>query len=133
VKTGSAANALSGENPWSDIYRVVINRTGLAQVFANFAGAGVCYSYFAFFDSSAPVSLLSTGLLITIAMFAGLVGVGFFLNRRWEKGLIRYVRSRIDGGSVSQALENKARLMLVMNPEEVIQSLFHQPIYRGSA
>ncbi len=116
MKTGSAANALSGENLWSEIYRVVIGRTGLAQVFANFAGTGVCYSYFAFFDSSAPVSLISTGLLITIAMFAGLVGFGFFLNRRWEKGLIRYVRSRIDGHSVSQAFEKEARRKVLNLP-----------------
>ena len=89
------------ENPWSEIHRVISVKTGTVQIFANFAGAGVCYSYFAFFDSSAPVSLISIGLLITILMTGGLIALGYVLNRRWEKGLSRYVRSRMAGHDVS--------------------------------
>lgn len=164
MKTGLSANAASCESPWAEIHRILNVKTGLARIFANFAGAAVCYSYFTFFDSSAPVSLITRGFLITIAMFAGLVVFGYILSRRWEKGLIQYVDAKIAGGSISETLEkearrkilnlplmklrtrmfiafmlagivplilmailsyNKARLILVMNPEEVIQSLFH--------
>ena len=116
MKPGSPANAASLENPWTEVHRIVSVKTGITQILANFAGAGVCYSYFAFFDSSSPVSLISVGLLISIFMTGGLIVVGFILNRRWEKGLSKYVRSRMDERSVSRGLEEEARRKILNLP-----------------
>ena len=107
---------MSQKSTWAEIYRIISIKIGLVQVFANFAGAGVCYSYFAFFDSSAPVSLITIGLLITIVMTAGLVVIGYILNRRWEKGLSEYVRLKMAGRSVSQKLEEEARRKILNLP-----------------
>ena len=116
MKTESATNAVSMEGPWDEIYRSVNVKTSWTQVFANLVGAGVCYSYFAFFDSSAPVSLITTGLLITVLMTAGLVVFGSILNSRWEKGLREYVRSKMAGLDVTQNLEEEARRKILNLP-----------------
>ena len=116
MKRESAANAVPAENPWVGIFRIVSVKTSVAQVFSNFAGAGVCYSYFAFFDASAPVSLISVGLLVTVLMTAGLMVLGIVLNLRWEKGLSRYVRSKMAGHDVSVALEKEARRKILNLP-----------------
>ena len=104
------------KSTWAEIHRIISVKTGLVQVFANFAGAGVCYSYFVLFDSSAPVSLITIGLLITVLMTAALIVIGFILNRRWEKGLGEYVRSKMAGRDVSQALEKEARRKILNLP-----------------
>jgi adenylate cyclase len=104
------------KSTWAEIHRILSVKTGRAQIFANFTGAGVCYSYFAFFDSSAPVSLITVGLLITVLMTAGLIVVGLILNRRWQKGLIEYVRLKMAGRDVSQALEKEARRKILNLP-----------------
>jgi len=101
---------------WAEIHRIISVKTGRAQIFANFIGAGVCYSYFALFDSSAPISLISIGLLITIVMTAGLIVIGFILNRRWQKGLSEYVRLKMAARDVSQALEQEARRKILNFP-----------------
>ncbi|MCF8127104.1 MAG: adenylate/guanylate cyclase domain-containing protein [Deltaproteobacteria bacterium] len=116
MKTGLAANAVSREHPWTEIHRIINVKTGRAQIFASFAGAGVCYSYFALFDSSAPVSLITRGFLITVAMFAGLVAFGYMLNRRWERGLIQFVDAKIVGSSISETLEIEARRKILNLP-----------------
>ncbi len=116
MKAELASKAVPTEDPWAEVHRIVSLKTSLTQVFANFVGAGVCYSYFAFFDASAPVSLMSTGLVITIVMTAGLMVLGVILNMRWEKGLSLYVRSKMAGGDVSQALEKEARRKILNLP-----------------
>jgi adenylate cyclase len=107
---------MSPKSTWSEIHRIISIKTGLVQIFANFTGAGVCYSYFALFDSSAPVSLITIGLLITVLMTAGLIVIGYILNRRWEKGLSEYVRLKMAGRSVSQKLEKEARRKILNLP-----------------
>ena len=104
------------KSTWTGIHRIITVKIGLVQVLANFAGAGVCYSYFALFDSSAPVTLITIGLLITILMTAGLIVVGFILNRRWEKGLSEYVRSKMADRDVSKELEKEARRKILNLP-----------------
>ena len=104
------------KSTWAEFHRIISVKTGLVQVFANFIGAGVCYSYFALFDSSAPISLISIGLLITIVMTAGLIVIGFILNRRWQRGLSEYVRLKMAGRDVSQALEKEARRKILNFP-----------------
>lgn len=101
---------------WAEIHRVISVKTGRAQIFANFTGAGVCYSYFALFDSSAPISLITVGLLITVLMTAGLIVVGLILNLRWQKGLSEYVRLKMAGRDVSQELEKEARRKILNLP-----------------
>ncbi len=59
---------------------------------------------------------MSTGLVITIVMTAGLMVLGVILNMRWEKGLSLYVRSKMAGRDVSQALENEARRKILNLP-----------------
>ncbi len=116
MKEASAENATIKESPWAQIYRTVSFGTGAVQVLANFAGAGVCYSYFAFFDSSSPVSLITIGLLITIVMTLGLMVLGVFLNMRWQKGLSLYVRSKMACQGVSEELEKEARRKVLNLP-----------------
>jgi adenylate cyclase len=104
------------KSTWAEIHRIISVKTGRAQIFANFTGTGVCYSYFAFFDSSAPVSLITVGLLITVLMFAGLIVIGLILNLKWQKGLSEYVRLKMAGCDVSQELEKEARRKILNLP-----------------
>jgi len=89
---------------------------GLAQIVANFAGAGICFSYFAIFESSSPVSSITSGFVTTVIMFAILVVIGFYLNRKWERGLSQYVSARMAGQSVSVQLEAEAQRKILNMP-----------------
>jgi hypothetical protein len=71
---------------------------------------------FCLFDASAPVSLITIGLLITVLMTAGLMVLGIILNLRWEKGLSRYVRSKMAGAMFQEALEKEARRKILNLP-----------------
>ena len=116
MKPESPADAVSFEASWTEIRRIISVTTGVVQIFANFAGACVCYSYFAFFDSPSPVTLMTRGFLITMVMFAGLVAFGYRLNRKWEKGLSQYVEAKIAGRGTTETLEKEARRKILNLP-----------------
>ncbi|OQY43172.1 MAG: hypothetical protein B6240_13085 [Desulfobacteraceae bacterium 4572_87] len=107
---------MSPKSTWAEIHRIIRVKIGLVQTFANFTGAGVCYSYFSFFDSSGNVSLISIGSLIVVLMTAGLMALGVLLNIRWQKGLREYIRSIMAGRDVSESLEKEARRKILNLP-----------------
>ncbi len=116
MKEISTNHGTNGTAPWRAAHRTVTLHVGLAQTFANLAGAGVCFSYFALFESTGPATLITSGLVTTVIMFAGLVVIGYVLNRKWEQSLSEYILKKMRGQSVSSPLEAEARRKILNLP-----------------
>ncbi|EFK08879.1 conserved domain protein [delta proteobacterium NaphS2] len=54
--------------------------------------------------------------MTTVIMFAGLVAIGYILNRKWEQSLSQYILKKMRGQQVSSRLEAEARRKILNMP-----------------
>ena len=94
---------------WRSVQRLIDRGTGLVQVAANFVGAGICTSYFMFFDAMHPSERIGQTFKVTIVMFIGLVLIGTAIQIRRERPLKRFVKLKTEGRPVPPELTREAQ------------------------
>ena len=101
---------------WRRVERLIDRGTGLVQVAANFVGAGICTSYFMFFDTTRPSEQIGRVFKVTAVMFIGLVLIGTIVQLRRERSLKRFVKMKAEGRSIPPELTHDARRKILDLP-----------------
>ncbi len=102
--------------PWTQVARVFGLWTGLIQIVSNGIGAGICTSYFLFFDQSASTEEMKTVVRFTVVMFIGLIALGTGLQIRWQRDIPRFIGLKVKGEIPSPSLTSVVQRKILNFP-----------------
>lgn len=102
--------------PWTKVARVFGIWTGLIQIVSNGIGAGICTSYFLFFDQSASTEGMKAVVRFTVVMFIGLIALGTGLQIRWQRDIPRFIGLKVKGEIPSPSLTSVVQRKILNFP-----------------
>ncbi len=102
---------------WKEVEKKITTTYGGTQIFANFVGIIVCYTYFAFFFER-QASRLSWIEYPQVSIFLTifLIFLGRFLSRKWMKEINDFVLKKKDHIPVPKPLGQKAKQKILNLP-----------------